>query len=332
MRPIVVGPPAVHSAATAQGGPPSSKGKTASSLGLAAAGFGFSLEVINEFGTDADAASLHAALNSMAFVSALAAIGLFIVAQQTQSRRWSRRTHSRILIGSLFTGLLLVVVLVGVLYPNTHRVPQPAHRENAHTASAAPAQREAAASSARDRATAAAGWYGETQENGLQLALVALDDRSDDSQTFTRLLQKSAPYAALTLINVGHTTPLALASFQVTFRLDSGETLTSWPIDPELARIEDKRDREWAKRLTLPRTLAFGEMLADIPVGLPAHFPWEHVVAAAVKVNGQTFSVSGCVMTTSDRKALQEKTQAVHVVSNAGTNRHESAEAWFKSL
>ena len=80
--------------------------------------------------------------------------------------------------------------------------------------------------------------------------------------------------------------------------------------------------------LTVPRTLAAGAMLSDIPVCQAPHFQWARVKAATVSFNSRTLTVPGRMMTAQEKQALRQKTK----VNRPPDGTNITAEAWFKNL
>ncbi len=308
---------------------PSTRGRTASSLGLATAGLGLAIEVLGLFSAGAHGGRRPpAALDVTAIVFGLAAAAFLLVAQRAQTRTWSRRAQKRIRTGTLLVVLLLLIGTAGLVNRPRSAADEPrAAAEVVRTEDTRAAAPPRPAAHGDDSALEKPSWYGEKQQDGLLLVVISYAEDSREALQFSRRLLTSVSYAALTLINAGSTTPIALKTLRVKLRLDAGEVRSSLPVEPLLEQRADE-NRELLKRLALPQDLAFGGMLADVPICLPPGFSWEHVAAVIVTVDAQEIVVPGRLMSAEEKRGLLAKTIDPH----APTNGKGSAESWFKGL
>jgi hypothetical protein len=239
-------------------------------------------------------------------------------AQATQMRRWSRQVKKSLLAG-LPVALLTAVMVANDFYakPKIPRGPRPGP----------PARQAAADTPAGSRALENASWYGELQQEGLLAIFSSFGAKTVEAKRFCQRLYKPASYATLTLVNLGAPVPVVLQSLEVGLCLDSGESVQSVPVKPLLDQ-KASADADLLALLTVPRTLAAGAMLSDIPVCQAPHFQWARVKAATVSFNSRTLTVPGRMMTAQEKQALRQKTK----VNRPPDGTNITAEAWFKNL
>jgi hypothetical protein len=170
-------------------------------------------------------------------------------------------------------------------------------------------------------------WYGELQQEGLLLIISSFGAKTAEANRFCQRLFKPASYATLSLVNLGAPVPVVLQSLEVGLRMDTGEDVHSFPVKPLLDQ-KASADTDLLARLTVPRTLAAGAMLSDIPICLAPHFQWTRVKAVTVSFSSRTLTVPGRMMTAHEKQSARQKTTASR--PSDGTNI--TAEAWFKNL
>ncbi len=256
----------------------------------------------------------------LASVFTSAALGLGIAALISQRHIWSRRVRKRLLIGLPLTLFSLLVIAANYFVPPApNRIP---HADNTAISSARPVP------AIGDDSLVKPGWYGELQQDGLLLVITSFPDNSEETRHFNLRTRKPVSYATLSIINRGCQIPAIIKTLEVTFRLDSGETVQSLSVKPLLT--QNMRDNtEILKRLDLPQKIPIGAMLPDIPLCQEPGFSWKRVSAVIVTLGARTFSVSGRLMTAEEKAALIGHTAKSHR-PNTATNR--SAEAWFKDF
>jgi hypothetical protein len=294
-----------------------SSGKAASVLCVMAAFLAFGTALIIELVAHTREELPNVFLNALAGLLALAALGAGGYAQTVQLRHWSRRARNRLLVGVPVGALTLAMVVVNFYekqIPVRGTPPAPA----------------GAARGAEDRAALfRPGWYGQGQENGVLAVVGSFDEGAAESREFNRLVTRSVSYATLTVINQGNALPVVLKSVRVGLLLDSGEEAQSLDVKPLLNAAGT--DEGLKRRLSEPKTIASGAMVADIPVCLEPGFRWERVREVEVALGDRVLLVQGRMMTAEEKRALAE-TPGAAGAPPAAASTNLSAETWFKDL
>ena len=282
--------------------------------------FGLGIVAVAEIISRANSEPSNPFFNILSGACTLAALGMGVYSQAIQVHHWSRRVKRRLLIG--FPVALLTALVVADNFYDKYEAPDgplpPQQPEKNQTMTAVTPE---------DDALIKPGWYGELQQDGLFLVVSSFGDNTLESRRFNRHLLKPVSYAALSLINVGASTPVTLQNLQVGLHLESGEKVQSLDLRPLL---EQKAgiNTELLQRLKVPHDLAAGTMFPDIPICTETNFPWARVTAVTVTFSSQAVTIPGRMMTATEKQALLDKRPSDR--QPEGTNT--SAETWFKNF
>lgn len=254
-------------------------------------------------------------------VAAFAAGGY---AMLLQLRSWSESVRRRLRIGLTIAVFTLVMVSV-----NGISALHPAGEGDADGETRAEADPGVGAgAAAEDQSLFKSGWYGELQQDGVLLVVSSFPENAAESRSFNRRIMKSVSYAALSVVNLGRSTPVALRTLQVKLLLDSGEEVQSLDVRPLLQARADA-NRELLARLETPLTLAAGGMAPDIPICLESPFDWGRVRAVTVGLSPKECVVQGRMLTADQKREMVEKPARKR---DASTSTNVTAESWFKGL
>jgi len=304
------------------------RGRDLATLCVIAAFLGLSLELLNAFTAHTKGENTNIVLSILSTVLATAAAIFGACAQVIQLSTWSHRARNRILIGLPVALLTLASVIPNfwetkIVHVNTYRATSVASH-----ASPSPIPKAAPQKHAVNSDLPLPGWYGETQQDGLLLAVSSFDPKADESQRFNRNLSTPVAYATFTVINIGHTLPVVLTSLQASLHLGSGKTVQSLALEPLLDQ-NVQAYRTLRSRLALPQELVLGNMLADVPICMKPDFSWSDVKGVSILFGTQKITLQGRVMTADEKKKLLSKSTQKRPL---GATNSVSAEAWFKNL
>ncbi len=293
-------------------------GKNAAALCVMFAFLGLGLVAVAEIVSRTNRELINPVFNVLSGAGTLAAVATGVYSQTLQLRHWSRRVKRRLWVG-LPVALLTALMVTHNFFARSEPCEAPTPDK--------PARPAAAEGATEDGALVKPGWYGELQQDRLLLVVTSFEDHAAETRQFCRRLSKPVSYATLSLINLGTLEPVVLRSLEVGLRLDSGEELQSWAVRPLL---EQKRDLngDLLPLLTVPRTLAAGAMLPDIPVCRETNFPWAHVTAVTVNLGSGPLAIPGRLMTEVEKRALLAKATVARPAGATNT----TAEAWFKNM
>lgn len=283
---------------------------------------GIIIEGVNETVSHHTQAKTSDLFSVFSIILIAAALATGVRAQFMQRRRWSRRTNQRLWIGLPVAGVALIAVV-----PNFFEAP-PIPPELMTKTAPAPQPPPAASRVETDSSLVKPGWYGELKQRNLMLVVSSYGEEAEESRTFNARLFKPVSYATLSVINLGCPDPVQLCKLEVELVLGSGERVSSLPIEPLLSQ-KASANSELLTRLALPRTIAVGEMLSDIPICLDPLFSWTNVVAVAATVGVQEIVVPGRVMTVKEKRELLDRPIAKPA---AAPHAGPSAETWYKGM